>query len=94
MRIKALLFILFLSTFGCLKAQTLLSFTRDVDSVFLNLNKTFITSGILYDRVYPFARLHMFNTPNFDTTNVQHFNQAYYDFTMPSITMQQRFFAL
>ena len=56
-----------------------LPFTNDVDSIFQNLNKAYVSMGILYDRVYPFARLHMFNTTNFDTSNVQHFSQAYYE---------------
>ena len=79
MRTITLLFFFLLLNFFQVKGQTPFSFTRDVDSVFINLNKTFITSGILYDRVYPFARLHMFNTTNFDTSNVQHFSQAYYE---------------
>src|SRR6266542_2450012 len=31
------------------------------------------------DRVYPWAMLHVFNTANFDTTNVYHFIQGYYE---------------
>ncbi len=33
----------------------------------------------MYDRVYPSAMLHVFNTSFFDTTNVLHFKQAYYE---------------
>lgn len=61
------------------KAQIISSFTHDADSVFRNLNKSYITTGILYDRVYPYAMLHMFNTSYFDTTNVHHFIQSYYE---------------
>src|SRR5439155_12197103 len=52
---------------------------HDADSVFKNLNKSYITTNILYDRVYPYAMLHMFNTTYFDTTNVHHFLQGYFE---------------
>src|SRR5215210_967901 len=78
MKTKALLLFLIASA-SVLKAQRLPSFTHDADSVFKNLNKSYITTGILYDRVYPSAMLHVFNTVYFDTTNVVHFQQAYYE---------------
>ena len=78
MKTKALLLFLIASA-SVLQAQRLPSFTHDADSVFKNLNKSYITTGILYDRVYPSAMLHVFNTVYFDTTNVLHFQQAYYE---------------
>ena len=43
------------------------------------LNKSGITTGILYDRVFPFAALFSFNTlyGNPDTSGYDHFYQAY-----------------
>jgi hypothetical protein len=58
---------------------TTLPFTSDVDSVFRNLDKSFITTGILYDRIYPFAALHVFNTSLADTSFKEHFRQGYYE---------------
>src|SRR3954468_22475213 len=78
MKIKALLFVVIGGT-STLKAQKLPSFTHLADSVFENLDKRYITTGILYDRVYPSAMLHVFNTSDFDTSNVYHFIQAYYE---------------
>src|SRR5688572_11337462 len=77
MGIKTLLIILIIISASVLKAQRLPSFTHEADSVFKNLNKGYITTGILYDRVYPYAMLHVFNSSFFDTTNVHHFKQAY-----------------
>lgn len=37
-----------------------------VDSMLVNIDKASFTSGVLYDRVVPFARLRAFN----DSTNV------------------------
>jgi hypothetical protein len=79
MRIKALLLLPIIATTTLLNAQKITSFTRSVDSLFQNLNKRNITTGILYDRVYPYAMLHVFNTTYFDTSNMYHFKQAYYE---------------
>ncbi|MEP6597198.1 MAG: T9SS type A sorting domain-containing protein [Ginsengibacter sp.] len=79
MRTKSLLFLSIIATTTLLKAQKLPSFTHDADSVFQNLNKNNITTGILYDRIYPYAMLHVFNTGYFDTSNLHHFRQAYYE---------------
>ncbi|MEO7121311.1 MAG: hypothetical protein ABIY62_09440, partial [Ginsengibacter sp.] len=46
------------------------------DSVFQNLNKSYVTTGILYDRVFPFATLHTFNTPSQDTASTEQFLQG------------------
>src|SRR5919107_3673900 len=78
MKITASLFILIAGT-TVLKAQKLPSFTHLADSVFENLNKSYITTGILYDRVYPSAMLHVFNSSYSDTSNIYHFSQAYYE---------------
>lgn len=58
---------------------TTLPFTQDVDSVFQNLDKSFITTGILYDRIYPYAALHVFNTSLADTSFKNHFRQGYWE---------------
>jgi hypothetical protein len=79
MRAKALLLLPIIATTTLLNAQKITPFTRGVDSLFQNLNKSNITTGILYDRVYPYAMLHVFNTAYFDTSNMYHFKQAYYE---------------
>ncbi len=55
------------------------SYTQMVDSLMAPLNKTQITTGILYDRVFPFAYLQSFNRSynNPDTSSYGHFYQAY-----------------
>lgn len=37
------------------------TYTQTIDSLFINLNKSGVTTGILYDRVFPFAGLDVFN---------------------------------
>ena len=88
MKTKALLIIILLATTWQLTAQKLPSFTHDADSVLSHLNKSYITTGILYDRVYPSAMLHVFNTSLSDTTNVHHFKQAYYELYNASYNKQ------
>src|SRR6476620_12646671 len=79
MRIKSLLSFLLVINALLIQAQTISSFTLDADSVFQNLDKSLINTDVLYDRVYPYAMLHIFNTTYFDTTNVHHFKQGYYE---------------
>ena len=52
-------------------------YTRLADSLTQNISKKDVTTGILYDRVYPFARLDAFNRTQADTTGYYHFRQAY-----------------
>src|SRR3954471_9601318 len=78
MRPKALLPLLLIFS-ASLRAQTVSSFTHDADSLFQNLDKSYVTTGVLYDRIYPYAMLHVFNSSYFDTTNVYHFKQGYYE---------------
>ena len=53
-------------------------YTKLADSLLQYVNKSAITSNILYDRAAPFSRLDIFN-PAKDTTGFQHFRQAYSD---------------
>ncbi len=78
---KKLLTVLVVCTFLTIKsnAQNYPTFTHQADSVFQNLNKSGITTGILYDRVYPYAMLHLFNTSLADTSTTEHFLQSYYE---------------
>jgi hypothetical protein len=55
-------------------------YAKAVDELLQNVDKSGITTGLLYDRAYPKARLDVFNqlgTP--DTTSPSHFEQAYYE---------------
>lgn len=57
-------------------AQTA-AYTHFTDSLFQHLNKTEITTGILYDRIFPIASLHSFNKNYADTGSNGYFLQAY-----------------
>lgn len=48
-----------------------------IDSLTANLDKSPITSDILYDRALPLAALHSFGTRRADTTSSAHLRQAY-----------------
>ncbi|WP_255474061.1 DNRLRE domain-containing protein [Pontibacter qinzhouensis] len=55
-----------------------LTFTQETDQLFQHLNKTPITTGILYDRVVPFTRLDLFGQPlQLNTADREYFRQAY-----------------
>lgn len=56
-------------------------FQHKADSLLQRLDKTQVPTGILYDRVSSQAALHAFNRANgnADTSNVNHFLQAYYE---------------
>jgi hypothetical protein len=61
-----------------LQAQT---YTESFDSVFQNINRADATTGILYERMVPFAQLNNFNSTvsPVDTSNSKHFIQAYFE---------------
>ena len=71
--------LLFLIVFASLtaEAQTPKNFTQTADSCLVNLNKSGVTTGILYDRVFPFASLAIFNENYADTSSYSHFKQGY-----------------
>ncbi|MEO7309196.1 MAG: hypothetical protein ABIX01_02270 [Chitinophagaceae bacterium] len=52
-------------------------FTRVSDSLLENVDKSGVKTGILYDRVFPFARLDQFGRKSVDTTGFDHFRQSY-----------------
>jgi len=54
-------------------------YTEVFDHVFRNVSRTDATTGILYERVVPFAQLHKFNSnlSIIDTSSREHFMQAY-----------------
>lgn len=58
-----------------LNAQSNYTYTQIVDSALFPVSKTQITTGVLYDRVFPIAGLHAFK--NTDTSFFWHFYQAY-----------------
>jgi len=61
-----------------LQGQT---YTEAFDSAFVNINRADATTGILYERMFPFAKLQNFNSnlSSVDTSNSQHFIQAYFE---------------
>lgn len=50
---------------------------KKVDDLLINVDKSKITNGILYERVYPLSRLKRFNEFSSDTTNHKNFLQTY-----------------
>jgi len=57
-----------------------LDYKAGIDAYLLNLNKSQIPTGILYDRAYPLAGLHQFNKGGIsDTSSYAHFKQAYFE---------------
>lgn len=62
------LFFLFFSTI--LFAQDI---TPEVDTKLQLLNKNYVTTDILYDRVFPLANLVEFNEITSDTSHINHF---------------------
>lgn len=63
-------------------AQTNDNFTGTIDSMLLNVDKTPITSGILYDRAFILAGLHVFNKFSSDTSSYMHYLQGYNELYM------------
>lgn len=55
-----------------------------VDSLTANLNKSAITTGLLYDRALPLAALHSFGVRRPDTTSSAHLRQAYLELWIAS----------
>ncbi len=62
-----------------LHAQTEQTYTQAFDSAFINISRTQATTGILYERVVPFAQLYRYNSQiaPADTGSRLHFVQAY-----------------
>jgi hypothetical protein len=52
-------------------------FNYTADSLLQHLNKAAITTGVLYDRVFPAASLHALNVSEADTTDHKYFLEAY-----------------
>lgn len=77
--------VLFVLFYHSLSAQTSnwdsLPWKDYADYKLLYLNKNLVTTGVLFDRVFPFSNIDVFKgSLNFtDTTNSNHFLQAYYE---------------
>ena len=69
---KKLLFLMLLLGFQELNAQS--QYRKGTDEAFASLDMTGVTSGILYDRVFPLARLNEFTTDY--KSSPEHFLQA------------------
>jgi hypothetical protein len=68
--------------FLCLLFTTTLfaqDITPEVDIKLQLLNKNYVTTDILYDRVFPLANLMEFNQIASDTSHINHFYQAYHE---------------
>ncbi len=48
---------------------------KKIDSMLVNIDKTALTTNVLYERVFPFAKLAVFNDSS-NVSNVKHFEQA------------------
>lgn len=74
------------STAFRLQAQTDLTYTQEADRQLANVSKTPITTGVLYDRVFPFTRLDLFGQVTPDTANLEFYTQAYSEMRRASFT--------
>src|SRR6476469_6850565 len=52
-------------------------YTEGTDILLAPINKSYMNTGTLYDRVYPMASLNSFNQTGSDTSNCLHFLQSY-----------------
>jgi hypothetical protein len=58
-------------------AQTIPANELSLDQMLVNIDKTTVSSGIIYERVAPFANLYSFNTnANRNTADFKFFKQA------------------
>jgi hypothetical protein len=78
MRKQILLIAIFIIAINQLCAQSDNPVVQKADSITANLNKTYVTTGILYDRVAPLAGLDLFNSQT-DTSDYALFTQAYFE---------------
>ena len=69
-------------------AQQTLTFSQAMDSLLAPLDKNRITTGILYERVKPYANIDLFNTQANDPfiSDFSYFRQAYSElYNSPSL---------
>ncbi|MEO6869800.1 MAG: hypothetical protein ABI168_09155 [Ginsengibacter sp.] len=77
--------IFFVASFMTANAQTYrdtMPFTIQADLKLQNLNKSYVNTGILYDRVFPIANIDErkgYPSTNTDTSHPDHFMQAYFE---------------
>ncbi|MCL2290437.1 MAG: alpha/beta hydrolase, partial [Bacteroidetes bacterium] len=76
---KIIILSLFIISFFTVYAQN--TFTEAFDNIFQNISRVDASTGILYERVIPFARLQNYNSNimSVDTSNSEHFIQAYFE---------------
>jgi len=69
------------------KLSDSLSYRDNFDNFIKDIDKTRFSTSVLYDRVYPFAKLQNFNAKKaLDTSNYTHFIQAYYELYLSSFS--------
>jgi len=78
MKKQILLTAIFIIALSLLYAQSTNPFAQKVDSITANLDKNYITTGVLYDRTPQLASLDLFN-PLTDTSDFYLFTQAYFE---------------
>jgi len=59
-------------------AQQTFIYAEKADSLFANLDKSSVSTGILYDRAFPLSRFDLYNSAN-DTVDYEYISQAYYE---------------
>ena len=62
------------------EAQQVDDFKHTADSFFQHLDKTGVSTGVLYDRVFPSAALNNFNLNLPDTSSIWHFVPGYSEY--------------
>jgi hypothetical protein len=76
---KKIFFILIITVYTCsLHAQQIQTYTEMFDSLLIHISRTDASTGVLYDRVVPFANITDFTVyPTLDTSQKQYFIQSY-----------------
>jgi hypothetical protein len=62
-----------------LQAQQMQTYSEIIDSMFQHVSRVDATTGILYERMMPFAGLQRFTPTNADTADADRFIQAFFE---------------
>lgn len=79
---KLTIFTLLAFCIGFMNAQEMPTYTKEFDRVFKNISRKDATTGILYERVIPFAQLQNFDSKistKVDTSSMEHFLRSYHE---------------
>lgn len=90
---KLTIFTLLAFCIGFMNAQETFTYTESFDKAFAKISRTDAKTGLLYDRVVPFARLDNYDPAKdvTDTSNANHFIQAYSELSRAAFLPKTQF---